>query len=117
MSDLSHTFSGDVEVSATGDLLTTDGITQRILRRLLTNPGGYIWHPDYGAGLPARIGTVLNTAELTGLIREQMFLEASVSHDPEPEIELTPVPNGVRAQVRYTRADGTPSGLTFTVRP
>ena len=54
--------------SASGDLLTTDDPTNRILRRLLTNPGDYLWHPDYGAGLPSRIGTVVNEAELTALI-------------------------------------------------
>ena len=110
-------FSGDVSVSATGSLLTTESNTQRVLRRLLTNPGDYLWHPEYGAGLPARIGTVLDLQELTGLIREQMFLEPSVSHSPEPDIALTPIPNGVRAAIRYAQADGTAADLTFSVRP
>ena len=114
--DLHHVFSSDVQPSAAGDLLTTDDPTQRILRRLLTNPGDYLWHPEYGAGLPARIGDVLDVEELTGLIREQMFLEPSVSHSPEPEIDLALIPNGVRAAIRYTRADGTPTALNFTVQ-
>ena len=98
-------------------MLTTEGVTQRLLRRLLTNPGDYLWQPDYGAGLPARVGTVLDSDEITGLIREQMFLEPAVSQSPEPEVELTPIPNGARVAVRYTRADGTPAGLAFTVQP
>lgn len=119
MNDLSHDFSGDLQASAVGDLLTSDGVTrsnQRILRRLLTNPGDYIWHPDYGAGLPARIGSTLNVDELTGLIRSQMFQEASVSHDPEPQIEVTPIPDGASVRIGYV-VDGTPASLSFSVGP
>ena len=115
MLDLLHAFSRDVSPSASGDLLTTDDPTNRILRRLLTNPGDYIWHPEYGAGLPSRIGTVVNEAELAALIREQMFLEPAVSHSPEPEITLTLIPNGARVAIRYARPGGALTGLNFTV--
>ncbi len=121
MSDIDHTFSGDLSPSAAGDLLASDGLlmaNQRILRRLLTNPGDYVWNPEYGAGLPARIGSTLDTGELTGLIRTQMELEAAVSHDPEPEITLTPIANGAKVQIRYTlKATGQPAALGFTVSP
>lgn len=121
MADLDHTFSGDLSPSATGDLLACDGLAmanQRILRRLLTNPGDYLWHPDYGAGLPARIGSALDTGELTGLIRTQMALEDAVAHDPEPEITLAPLADGVRVQIRYTlKETGQQAALGFTVSP
>lgn len=121
MADIDLTFSGDLSPSATGDLLTCDGLAmanQRVLRRLLTNPGDYLWHPEYGAGLPARIGSTLDVGELTGLIRTQMYLEDAVAHDPEPEITLTPIANGVKAQIRYTlKATGQPAALGFTVTP
>ena len=58
-SDLAHWFGQDLNVAASGDLLTVDGTAkgqQRVLRRLLTNPGDYIWEPTYGAGLASKIG-------------------------------------------------------------
>ena len=119
--DLAHVFSGDLATAATGDLLPAAGVdraNQRILRRLLTNPGDYLWHPDYGAGLPARIGSTFDAAEMEGLIRAQMFLEEAVAHDSEPEITLTPIPDGVRVAIRYTLAETqTPAALSFTVTP
>ena len=121
MSDVDHFFSGDAGVSATGDLLAADAVrrsTQRVLRRLLTNPGDYLWHPDYGAGLPARVGTLLDADEITGLVREQILNEASVAQDPEPEITVTPIPDGVSVAVRYTeRESALETTLTFSVTP
>lgn len=120
MSDLFHVFSGDLSASATGDLLTSDALAeanQRVLRRLLTNPGDYLWHPEYGAGLPARIGTVLDTDEITGLIRTQMLLEEGVAQDPEPQITLTPIPNGAKVSIRFALTTGQESLLNFTVAP
>ncbi len=86
-----------------------------MLRRLLTNPGDYIWHPEYGAGLPARIGTVLDTDEITGLIRTQMLLEEGVAQDPEPQITLTPIANGAKVSIRFAIATGEGTSLNFTV--
>ena len=54
MPDINHLWGNDLAFSATGDLATADVPTltqQRVLRRLLTNPGDYIWELDYGAGL------------------------------------------------------------------
>ena len=120
MSDLNLTFSGDVAASAAGDLLTTDALTeatQRVLRRLLTNPGDYLWHPEYGAGLPARIGSALDVDELAGLVRTQMLLEDGVARDPEPQVTLTPVPDGVKVTIRFALSTGQESLLNFTVTP
>ncbi len=129
MSDLFHYWSGDLNLSATGGLLTADGLEQskqRVLRRLLTNPaqydtngnvtvpGDYIWQRDYGAGLAAYIGQNLDIPSLTARIRAQMYLEASVLHDPEPVISLQAIPNGVAAQITYYEADsGLPVLLSF----
>ena len=54
MSDISHQWGSDLSIGPTGDFALVSGAIlgqQRVLRRLLTNPGDYIWHPDYGAGL------------------------------------------------------------------
>lgn len=108
MSDIAHYFSGDLIVSATGDLLAVESVLesqQRILRRLLTNPQAYIWQPDYGAGLPAQIGLPLNEPELAALITSQMFLEESVLQNPRPQIQTAALPNGIDVNIQYIEAD------------
>lgn len=119
MNDLYHYFGGDLNASATGDLQPVDGTTrgqQRILRRLLTNPGDYIWHPDYGAGLPSYVGAVIDTAEIQALIRGQMLLEDSVASTPEPVVTVQEIAGGMTVNIQYTDADSkTPQALSFNV--
>lgn len=119
MSDIAHYFSGDLGLGATGGLQVADGSLlsrQRILRRLLTNPGDYIWEPDYGAGLPKYIGQKLDLTALSALIRSQMYLESSVEQQPEPQISLTPILNGVYVQIAYVEAQtGRTETLAFDV--
>ena len=121
MTEAAHYFGGDLALSATGDLLPADGIEeskQRILRRLLTNPGDYLWHPDYGAGLPSYIGRPLDAAALSSLIKSQMYAEGGVSQDPEPLIALQPIPNGISVRIGYTALpSGQPAYLNFDVTP
>ncbi|QAU22605.1 phage tail protein [Dyella sp. M7H15-1] len=131
MYDLSHYWSGDCSAAANGDLLTasdTERAKQRILRRLLTNPaqkdaagnvtvhGDYIFHPDYGAGLPRLVGSLASPAEIRALIRGQMLLEASVARNPAPNITVTSISDGISVQINYTDASsGTPIVLAFNV--
>ena len=121
MSDAFHYFGADLTLSATGDLLVADGLdesTQRVLRRLLTNPKGYLWQATYGAGLPGFIGQPLDAPALAALIKAQMYLEADVAHDPEPQIALQSIPNGISVQIAYTSVDsGEPAYLNFDVTP
>jgi hypothetical protein len=121
MADAGHYFSGDLQVGATGDLLVATSVLesqQRILRRLLTNQGDYIWQPGYGAGLPARIGQPLNEAEMDSLIKSQMYLEQSVVQNPAPQVITTPIPNGLDVQIQYVEADSSqPTTLSFDVTP
>src|SRR5690348_6194894 len=98
MADAGHYFSGDLQLSANGGLLNADSSLesqQRILRRLMTNPGSYLWEPNYGAGLPRRIGSPFDIAEMTALIRSQMYIEESVQQQTEPQITVTPIMNGL----------------------
>lgn len=119
MSDLHHYIGGDLSVSATGDLLTaSDTIEgqQRVLRRLLTNQGDYIWHTKYGAGLPGEVGKVLDVRRVRGIIRSQIFNEAIVQHLPDPNIIVTPIQNGVSARIQYTDATTKkPVSLNFDI--
>lgn len=131
LNDLDHFWSGDVAVSPTGDLGPASDSTrtkQRILRRLLTNPaqkdsagnvivpGDYIWHPDYGAGLPRYVGEIIDFKKITSLVRGQVLLEAAVARNPEPVIELQEITNGISCTIRYNDAvTGKPETLSFNV--
>ena len=50
----------------------------------MTNPGDYIWNPDYGAGLAQFVGRPVGMASVEAVIRTQMALEAAVAAIPEP---------------------------------
>lgn len=119
MSDLNQTLGQDVATTVSGDLMTSDGVElgkQRVLRRLMTNPGDYIFHPTYGAGLPKLIGQAVEASKVRALIRGQMLLEETVSKSPEPEITVRELQNGLQCSIRYTDAGtGQPVGLNFSV--
>ena len=119
--DCSHQFGGDLSVSAAGDLLLASGDTytrQRILRRLLTNPGDYIWHPTYGAGLRQLVGQDTNIMQIQQIVRSQIFAEASVAQSPAPVVYATQDATGnVTVSISYhDAATGTQQApLSFTV--
>jgi phage baseplate assembly protein W len=120
MQDAALLWGGDLSVGPTGDLALVDGTTlgqQRVLRRLLTNPGDYIWHLDYGAGLAQFVGQTANVAAINATIRSQIFMEASVARLPEPVIEVQSVPDGsVYVYIRYVDAtNGATQVLSFSV--
>ena len=123
LSDLYHYIGSDVSPSSTGDLLSVNSTVrgqQRVLRRLLTNPGDYIFHPDYGAGLPQYIGQLLDIPKITALIQGQIFLEESVSQATQPIINVTPInggiTGGVNVEIQYVDAiTGNPVNLNFNV--
>ena len=116
--DLDHTFGGDLSVSRNGDLLQASGLTrsqQRILRRLLTNPGDYLWQPAYGAGLRAAIGSTLTSSTLIGTVRAQLALESSVAQHPAPVISVQPLFNCLNMSIQYTDTESGPTTLSFDV--
>jgi phage baseplate assembly protein W len=123
MVDAAHLWGSDLIVSPTGDIGTASGGLlgqQRVLRRLLTNPGEYIWHLDYGAGLARFIGQPINTLQITAVIRSQIFKESVVARRPEPIIDVQTSPAGgsgvVYVHIRYVDADSTQTQvLSFTV--
>lgn len=122
LTDLSHYFGDDLSVNETGDFASVTGTLrgqQRVLRRLLTNPGGYLFEPPYGAGLPSFIGLPLDVPKLTALIRSQMALEDSVAQLPAPVITVAataPDPTGIAVSIQYNDAQtNTPVVLSFNV--
>lgn len=108
MPDISHLWGNDLAFSPTGDLAAADIPTltqQRVLRRLLTNPGDYIWALDYGAGLANFVGQPGAAAAIRAAIRGQIFKEAAVAQTPEPVIDLQPDPSGsIYVHIRYADA-------------
>lgn len=136
MADLYHMFGNDLVAGPhidgnafdpRGDLLTVGGHSpdepsagktiQRLLRRLLTNPGEYIFQPFYGAGLARFLGQATSVPAITAIIRSQIFMEAGVSQTPAPVITVTGQKNGtVLCSILYTdAATGKPTPLQFSI--
>ena len=121
--DLFHYIGSDLTVSGAGGVQPVNGTTrgqQRVLRRLLTNPGEYIFHPDYGAGLPSYVGRPMDAAKMRALVRSHILLEDSVAKTPDPEITVKPIAGGagggIAVAMRYHDADtGQPVNLSFNV--
>jgi len=116
MADLYHWWQQDWTLLPDGDLFLCGGIQktsapvpvsatiegeQRVLRRLLTAAGTYIWHPEYGAGLPGYVGSTPQLDALTALIMGQVLLEDCVAKDPLPSVITTPILNGVMVNITY----------------
>jgi phage baseplate assembly protein W len=119
MADISHQWGSDLAVGPTGDLASVSGPLlgqQRVLRRLLTSPGNYIWQLDYGAGLARFIGQPVNALQIRAVVRSQIFKEAAVARSPEPVIDVQASPDAatgaVYVHIRYVDA---PSGQTQTL--
>ena len=118
MADISHQIGSDLTVGPTGDLAIADGSNlgqQRVLRRLLTNAGDYIWQLTYGAGLARFVGETVDVARIRGAIRTQLVREHAVSPLPEPTIDVQSGGGGtVFVTVRYTdSATGSTQVLSF----
>ena len=118
--DLSHRWGADLEVGPTGDLaVATDAValSQRIIRRLLTNPGDYIWKLDYGAGLGGFLGSPATHESVEAVIRTQVLQETAVARYPEPSITMSPPIKGLlgtySATIQYWEQSMTkPNALT-----
>lgn len=101
MVDALHEWGSDLVIGSSGDIGVVSGPLlgqQRVLRRLLTNPGGYIWQLDYGAGLARFIGQPVNALQIRAVVRSQIFKEAAVARQPEPIIDVEVAPGGRQEQ-------------------
>ena len=111
MADVAHIIGGDLQLGPTGDLALVAGdeeTQQRVLHRLLTSAGTYIWQLEYGAGLPGLIGSVVSQQQVAAIIRAQLGFEAAVAADPEPEVSLSGgLLGAVSATISYTSSAST----------
>lgn len=108
MADVSVPWSGDCVLGSTGGLAVVDGAAltqQRLLRRLLTNPGDYVWDPGYGAGLGAFVGRTMNKSAIQAVIAAQAALEATVSSVTSVTVTGDALGN-VNATIVYVDNDG-----------
>jgi hypothetical protein len=98
MTDISLEWNDDFFPDSTGDLATVDGdveTRQRLERRLFTAVNGYVWHKDYGAGLPQKIGSVFSNEEIKSICAAQLQLESSVAPFPAAQLEVVPIAGGL----------------------
>lgn len=106
--DISHNFGADFTLSNSGDLQMVAGSAygqQRVLRRLLTNPGAYVWHGNYGGGMAGFVGRTAKQARIVAVALKQMRLESRVAQNPPPSVTVNVGTNGVvSAAIGYTDA-------------
>jgi phage baseplate assembly protein W len=119
--DLAHWYGGDLARTPAGDLATVTGTLegeQRVLRRILTLQGNYIWQPDYGGAVPALIGSLAQPAQIEAELRVQMLYEAVVAQVPPATVQVKAAGSGAQAvAIRYVdAATGGPGLLSFQVQ-
>jgi hypothetical protein len=113
MTDVSLEWHEDFVADSTGDLLLASGdneTRQRLQRRLFTAVRGYIFHQEYGAGLPQKIGTTFSASQIQSIVMSQINLEASVAPNPPPVVIVTEQPAAgggglVLIGIQYTDAE------------
>lgn len=138
MADIFQFWGQDLTPSACGDLLWVNPLssqdpatangndegTQRIYRRLMTGAirgnslsGEDIFDPQYGAGIPQRIGDVIDTNLFVAVITSQMYKESAVARTPAPQIQVTAaLPASCFVDIfYYNAATGVPVSLAFPV--
>jgi len=111
MYDIFLNWGSDLVVGAGGDLALSTGaetINQRVVRRLLTNSGDYLWNLNYGGGLGQFVGTPASPADIEAIVRTQLALETAVPTTPEPQISAS-IANAANGYVVATITYADPS--------
>jgi hypothetical protein len=110
-------WGGDLSIGPSGDIAVAPAhveINQRIVRRLLTNPGDYIWHTDYGAGLGKYVGEPYSPELVEGTILNQLRYESLIASSPLPLVQTDELLQGTfigaSVTIKFQVADtGVPS--------
>jgi phage baseplate assembly protein W len=118
MTDFWLDWEDDFHVSPQGGLVLVEGddeARQRIMRRLCTAVLGYIWHPEYGAGLPQKIGDPWQPTQIEAICRSQVNMESSVAFNPPPIVNVAEIiPGMCSIDIRYTSAQ-TGAAVQFNI--
>jgi len=95
-------WGGDLSVGPAGDINIAPAqseVGQRIIRRLLTNPGDYIWHTSYGAGLGDYVGEPYVSGAIEGTILSQLQQETLVAKNPTPTVNCDASASGAESSI------------------
>jgi phage baseplate assembly protein W len=120
MADLQLAWGGDLAVAPGGDLLLSDGdalATERVLRRLLTNPGDVVFHAEYGAGLASFVGQPTAPQRIAALMAAQAVQETAVARLPKPQVSISSTQDGTLTAVLQYVSALTGAGQQLTVLP
>ncbi len=123
MTDIFHYWSNDIELDATGDILTVEGTTetnQRILRALMTAAPEYFFHASYGAGIGRHVGEAISSSNYSAIqadVKSIVSKDPDVSPTPKPTFSFISSPTGyLVVKINYTyRPTGQLQTFTFTV--
>lgn len=124
---------GDLVISKSGGIEMAsdwDEIRQRLYRRCLTNPqsinfdgsivpAGYIFHPDYGLGLPQLVYANKSSSFFSDLkqkIRQAILEDLDTDSETEPEIIVdTRRKKFALVTARFKLKGGQPKSIFFKV--
>jgi hypothetical protein len=123
MNALFCTWGGDLSVGPGGDINIApvqSEVEQRIIRRLLTNPGDYIWHISYGAGLGTYVGEPYLSGTIEGAILSQVQQETLVAQSPSPAVKCdaaaSDAGSSISVNIQYrTSGSSSPNSVALTL--
>lgn len=114
-------WGSDLSIGPTGDIAVApvpDEIQHRIIRRLLTNSGDYVWHPGYGAGLGAYVGRPFSPRPVESAVLYHIKYETLVRSSPMPKVVAGAVtdqsPSTAAITIQYS-TDDMPVGTFATL--
>jgi hypothetical protein len=121
MNALVCAWGGDLSAGPGGDLNVAPvqaELQQRIIRRLLTNAGDYIWHTNYGAGLGSFVGESYSPDLVHATILGQLQYETVVASSPSPIVNcdrsISDTTGSISVNIQYQIVGG-PSANTVTL--
>jgi phage baseplate assembly protein W len=118
--DLNAPWGGDLSLSQTGGLELITGLplaTQRLIRRLLTNLGAYIFEPTYGAGLGRFVGQPINEQAIAALVTSQAEQEDTIASVTSVTVTANTISSYGLTIVFVAANTSAQQVLSFTVTP
>lgn len=112
-----ETFEAVWKLDSSGDLAIHGGLSalkKRLIRRLLSSPGGFYHLPRYGAGLRVKeLRRTTNLREVERQVLEQVLAEQEVR--AAQVVATVPAPGALVIQVSAQTVEGLPLGLDLEI--